>query len=50
MNNTVEAPQSPNVKYINYWELTAFEAVTMSVVGVLAVTLGVLLGTLGGIA
>ena len=46
MNNTVEAPQSYGMKHVNYWELTAFEAVTMSVVGILAITLGTLLGTI----
>ena len=50
MKNTIETPQSYGMKHVNYWELTAFEAVTMSVVGVLAVTLGTLLATLGTIA
>lgn len=50
MTNEIETPQSYGMKHVNYWELTAFEAVTMSVVGILAITLGVLLGTLGTIA
>lgn len=50
MTKEIETPQSYGMKHVNYWELTAFEAVTMSVVGVLAVTLGVLIGTLGTIA
>ena len=41
---TVEAPNSSyGMKHVDYWNLTAFEAVAMSVVGVLAVTLGVLI-------
>lgn len=43
-NKTVETSNSSyGMKHVDYWNLTAFEAVAMSVVGILAVTLGVLI-------
>lgn len=47
MENTTQT--SYGMKHVDYWNLSAFEAVTMSVVSVLAVTLGVLIAEIGAI-
>ena len=49
-NTNAPVNTSYGMKHVDYWNLNAFEAVTMSVVGVLAVTLGVLLVETGVIA
>jgi len=45
-----ETKTSYGMKHIDYEDLSAFESVTMSVVGIMAVTFGVLIAELGVIA